>query len=307
MLLLVTATGCSSNSNKSDTDSKSTTSSIFSKKEDKYSVEAIEKRNFEEAKNIPGDDSFDILTEDTGTEYCKHVANMFYTEETWVLMEDTTRTMPSAVEIYCNDYGDIPSQRGKNAENWKLFPDNPSSYTKVGFIHFKETLSYSELKKEKTNLEKNVKKYFGEKALVDHSLEKNWTPHQYDNDIFSIKVAKAKSSSDYKVNDGDYQLDFAFNLKALKEQVGDLNTEDIKNGFIWLGLDSFYDSEHKCIDGFKMLYKQNILDIIPQLEGEEEQTYEMVPMDSFPIISVKKTNDYGDKIEFWGGFCHSPY
>ena len=75
---------------------------------------------------------------------------------------------------------------------------------------------------------------------------------------------------------------------------------------VLLGLDSFYDSEHKCIDGFKMLYKQNILDIIPQLEGEEEQTYEMVPMDSFPIISVKKTNDYGDKIEFWGGFCHSP-
>ena len=44
MLLLVTATGCSSNSNKSDTDSKSTTSSIFSKKEDKYSVESIEKK-----------------------------------------------------------------------------------------------------------------------------------------------------------------------------------------------------------------------------------------------------------------------
>ena len=70
MLLLVTATGCSSNSNKSDTDSKDTISSIFSKKEDKYSVESIEKKNFEEAKNIPGDDSFDILTEDTGTEYC---------------------------------------------------------------------------------------------------------------------------------------------------------------------------------------------------------------------------------------------
>ena len=154
MFLLTTATGCSSNSNKPNTDSKSKISSVFSKKEDKYSVEAIEKRNFEEAKNIPSDDSFDILTEDTGTEYCKHVANMFYTEETWVLMEDTTRTMPSAVEIYCNDYGDIPSQRGKNAENWKLFPDNPSSYTEVGFIHFKETLSYSELKKEKANLEK---------------------------------------------------------------------------------------------------------------------------------------------------------
>lgn len=304
MLLLVTATGCSSNSDKSDSDSKDTSSSIFSKKEDKYSVESIEKRNFKKAKNIPADNNFDILSDDTGTEYCKHVAEMYYSGESWGTMADTTRTMPSAVEFYCDDYGDKQSQRGQS-NNWKLFSDDTPSYAKVSFIHFKETLSYSELKKEKSNIEKNVKKYFGDTALVDHSLEKNWTPHPYDNDIFSIKVSTPKSSSDYKVKDGDYQLDFAFNLRILKEIVGNLNTKKIKNGFIWLGLDAFYDSEHKCIDGFKMLYKQNIYEVIPQLEGKEEQTYDMVNINSFPIISTKKTKNYGSEINFWGGYCYT--
>ena len=44
MFLLATATGCSSNLDKSDSNSKNPISSIFSKKEDKYSVESIEKR-----------------------------------------------------------------------------------------------------------------------------------------------------------------------------------------------------------------------------------------------------------------------
>lgn len=47
MFLLATATGCSSNLDKSDSNSKNPISSIFSKKEDKYSVESIEKKEFQ--------------------------------------------------------------------------------------------------------------------------------------------------------------------------------------------------------------------------------------------------------------------
>ena len=44
MFLLATATGCSSNLDKSDSNSKNPISSIFSKKEDKYSENQLKKR-----------------------------------------------------------------------------------------------------------------------------------------------------------------------------------------------------------------------------------------------------------------------
>lgn len=305
MFLLATATGCSSNLDKSDSNSKNPISSIFSKKEDKYSVESIEKKNFKEAKNIPKDDDFNINADKLTGEFCQDIAETYYNKYNWlnnIPNEHSLDSTPSEIQII-NDYYKNKDQTGG------MYDDLPAC-AKVSFIKIKETLSYKEAKDEYDYLKKNIKKYFGN-VLIDHSAEKNWHP-QYDNgtEVFGIRLSKANSTH-YKIEDGDYQLELSFSLYALTQTNKNLNTKNIKNGFIWLGLDKFYNSEYKCTDAYKMNFNIPFSEAIEKsehldLDNEDEaKEYDAMiqRIDTLPIISISKMLKQKEDTYFSTGKC----
>jgi len=308
MLLLVTATGCSSNSNKSDTDSKSTTSSIFSKKEDKYSVESIEKKNFKEAKNIPADDNFDINADRLTGKFCQRIAETYHTKYNWensFISTPSINNIPSGIQYYCQFF----QNESAVTEGTGDMLNKNLTHASISVLRFKETLSYLDAKQEFKYLKNNIIKYFGEEAFNDHSNEANWAA-QYDSDaeIFGIKLSKAKSTK-YKLSDDDYQLDFTFNIYALKQKFQNVNTDRIKKGFIWLGLDKYYNSEYKCIDAFKMTYTVPWSVIATQeLDAAKDEDCELIDeeteyIQSFPILSMSKLLENNQETSFIYNSC----
>ena len=311
MFLLATATGCSSNSDKSDSDSKNSISSIFSKKEDKYSVESIEKKNFEEAKNIPGDNSFDINADKLTGKYCTAISEIYYKNKSgkeYFPDRPSIRNYPSAIQIYFDFYENESHYTYTTNENDWI--NENMTYAKIGFIHYKETMNYSKCKQEYNYLRKKVSKYFGKSAIVDHSNEKNWSP-QYDNEneIFSIKLIKPNPS--YEINEGDYQLDFSFNLYALKSNLNNMDISKVKKGFIWLGLDDYYDSKHHCLDAFKMLYNIPWSDAIKKVSNydleKDDVSKEIDEMStkikSFPLQTISNMLSQNKIITFYENGC----
>lgn len=307
IMLLLLSSGCSTSSTKKSLSTKT----LFTEKEDKYSVSAIEKRNFKEAKNIPADDNFDIKADRLTGKYCTAISEIYYKNKSgkeYFPNRPTISNFPSAIQIYFDFYENESHYTYTTNENDWINPN--MTYAKIGFIHYKETMNYTDAKKEYSYLWKNVIKYFGKKSIIDHSNEKNWTP-QYDNEneIFSIKLVKPNPA--YEINEGDYQLDLSLNLYSLNHNLKNMNIENVKNGFIWLGLDDYYNSEYKCLDAFKMLYTipwQEAMKKIEQLDVENDDYSEEIEkiskkIKTFPFATFSDALSEQKEITFYENGC----
>ena len=90
-----------------------------------------------------------------------------------------------------------------------------------------------------------------------------------------------------------------------------MNIEDVKNGFIWLGLDDYYNSEYKCLDAFKMLYTipwQEAMKKIEQLDVENDNDSEEIEkiskkIKTFPFTTFSDALSEQKEITFYENGC----
>ena len=145
----------------------------------------------------------------------------------------------------------------------------------------------------KTNMSSNI--------LVSVITSKNIT------DLFSRVQAISKILS----TDKEILSDINNKKNELDLTIKNLNTKNIKNGFIWLGLDKFYNSEYKCIDAYKMNFNIPFSEAIEKsehldLDNEDEaKEYDAMiqRIDTLPIISISKMLKQKEDTYFATGKC----
>lgn len=266
--MLVALAGCNGDTQKKETSQKKDITNA-STETDELTGEQIAANNFKTAVNIRQDKSFDINADKIGVSYrfagfqSYHDDSDF--EQEYVFAYPSATNYASGIQIYYPLYSD----------------DNVPEFANINYVRIKEILPYAEAKKEYDYLIKKLSEYFGAENIVDHSSDKSWMP-PHDEEVIGVKFAEAKESSHYDVFPGEYQIDIGFSLYALKQKIGNLNTEKIKNGFIWLGLDVCYDSERKCFDAFKLMYNVPISEYLAfnAIEENEESTTELESEDT---------------------------
>ena len=300
--MLVALAGCG-DTQKNKTSQKKDTTNV-STETDELTGEQIAANNFKTAVNIPQDNSFDINADKIGVTYRFSGFQSYHDdsdfEQEYVFAYPSATNYASGIQIYYPAY----------------LEDNVPEYANINYIRIKETLPYAKAKKEYDYLVENLSKYFGAENIVDHSSDKSWMP-PHDEEVIGVKFAQAKESSHYDILPGEYQIDIGLSLYALKQKSGNLNTEKIKNGFIWLGLDVCYDSERKCFDAFKLMYNVPISEIVAfqysgagdtieekaEIEAQEDEIFFRMLRyaETFPLQSIADMKNHNK--EGWTLWC----